>query len=192
MTGAALYFPNTFSLIMYGFFPQFPTIPEREKRDSCKGNYSRMLQQGQLFIKGERTVCVKGVLKFIYDRFSPQYLVADRYKRSELLDQLDACNLNPTVVWRGQGYRDGGQDVRLFRRAALEGRVKTKNLFGSSWQMATVRTSSDPSGNEKIDRMKRKQNAKDDLIVSAVLSVAQGERLRPSLRNKRPLRVAIV
>ena len=48
------------------------------------------------------------------------------------------------------GYRDGGEDVREFRRAMLEGRVTPEPSLLLRGAMAEARTISDPAGNAKL------------------------------------------
>jgi len=39
---------------------------------------------------------------------------------------LDRADVKVPVVWRGQAFRDGGEDCERFRRAAFDGRVKSR------------------------------------------------------------------
>ena len=50
----------------------------------------------------------------------------DRYKQSELAEALDRANIRAPLVWRGQGFRDGGEDCERFRRAVYDGKVRVK------------------------------------------------------------------
>ena len=99
---------------------------------------------------------------------------------ADLVDALRAagvkgCPLEP----RGQGYKDGGEDVRAFRLAAIEGRVTPiRSLFLTS-AMAAARTLSDPSGNTKLSKATeggRRLRARDDAAAAAILAVSLGAR----------------
>ena len=86
-----------------------------------------------------------------------------------------------SLVVRGQGFQDGAEDVRRFRKACLSGRCKpVKSLLVRS-AMAEARTISDPAGNEKLAKSTqggRRLRAKDDIVSAGILAVAEGERQR--------------
>ena len=90
---------------------------------------------------------------------------------------------------RGQGYRDGGEDVRAFRRAAMDGRVTpVKSLLLRS-SMAEARTISDPSGNAKLAKGGeggRRERARDDAVAAAILAVSVGQRGRAKTNGAGP------
>ncbi len=69
---------------------------------------------------------LKGLLAEALDRFGrPSRIVADRWREAELRDALDAAGVPPAALEiRGQGFKDGAEDVRGFRRAVLERRVR--------------------------------------------------------------------
>lgn len=50
----------------------------------------------------------------------------DRYRREELLNALSRANLPWSPVFRGQGPRDGDQDVRATRNLFLSGSLHLK------------------------------------------------------------------
>ena len=85
------------------------------------------------------------------------------------------------LVERGMGYKDGGEDVRAFRRTALDGNVTpVKSLLLRS-SMAEARTISDPSGNSKLAKGGeggRRERARDDAVAAAILAVSIGQRGR--------------
>ena len=98
---------------------------------------------------------------------------------------------NIPIIFRGMGWKDGAEDVRSFRRAALEGRLAFPpcTLIRSSF--AEARTLSDPAGNEKLAKRSeagRRRNAKDDAVAACILAVAFGYR---DSQNKQTLRIAI-
>ena len=54
------------------------------------------------------------------------------------------------LLVRGQGYRDDGEDVRLFRKAVFDGKVApTKSLLLRA-TLLEARTVGDPAGNHKL------------------------------------------
>ena len=80
---------------------------------------------------------------------------------------------------RGQGYRDGAEDVRQFRRACAEGKVSPSPSLLLRSAMSEARTISDPAGNAKLCKGTeggRRMRAKDDAAAAAILAVAAGVR----------------
>ena len=52
-------------------------------------------------------------------------LIADRYREKDLRAALDAAKFPQAILTtRGQGFKDGSEDVRLFRRAVLDDKVR--------------------------------------------------------------------
>ena len=97
----------------------------------------------------------------------------------ELSDAMpDAAILAP-VVPCGQGYKDSSEDIRLFKTALLEGRVKPcRSLLRSA--IAETRLIQDPAGNQKTAKSgegTRRRNGRDDPAVAAVQAVALAERI---------------
>ena len=82
------------------------------------------------------------------------------------------------LVVRGQGYRDGGEDVRLFRMAVLAGKVApTRSLLLRA--ALEARTVDDPAGNHKLAKSTqggRRAHARDDAAAASIIAVAEGMR----------------
>ena len=79
----------------------------------------------------------------------------------------------PTPRYRGQGWRDGAEDVRAFQRAAVSGRIAAVPSRLLRWSIAEARTIYDPAGNPKLDR--RRARSRIDAAQAAVLAVSAGE-----------------
>ena len=97
----------------------------------------------------------------------------------------DAAILTP-VVPRGQGYKDSSEDVRRFKTALLEGRVKPCRSLMLRSAIAETRLVQDPAGNQKIAKSgegTRRRNGRDDPAVAAVQAVALAERVAPNPRT---------
>ena len=56
----------------------------------------------------------------------PVAIVCDRWRDAELRQELDHAHFpsGAALVSRGQGFKDGGEDVRDFRKAVLDGHVR--------------------------------------------------------------------
>lgn len=80
---------------------------------------------------------------------------------------------------RGQGFRDGGEDVRRFRRAVLSGHVRPERSLLLTAALAEARVVGNPAGNWKLSKSAeggRRQKARDDAAAAAILAVSEGAR----------------
>ena len=192
MSAVAAYFPSG-RLEVVAAFPKLPTLAARGLSDGVGGQYVRMFERGELITVGRRVADVRGLLSEALGRFGqPVAMVADRWREAELRDALEAIRFPQAVlVTRGQGYRDGGEDVRAFRRAFLEGRVAPAPSLLMRAAMSEARTVADAAGNEKLSKATeggRRRRARDDAAAAAILAVAAGYRQwskRPSRRGRR-------
>ena len=158
-----------------------PPLAERERSDSVMGRYTAMLRAGELVQIGGRIVSVGPFLEEAVRRFGrPDALAADRWRAGELEDGVKSAGLAlPTPTWRGQGWRDGAQDVRLFRAAVLEGKVAAPVSLAIRAALSEARTVSDVAANEKLAKLGeggRRSRGRDDLAAAAILAVAEGTR----------------
>ena len=107
-------------------------------------------------------------------------IAADRWREAELRDALDKAGVPPAALEiRGQGFKDGGEDVRGFRRAILEGRVTPTATKLLRYAMGEARVLMDPAGNAKLAKRAeggRRSTARDDAAAAAILAVAAGVR----------------
>ena len=95
----------------------------------------------------------------------------------EALDKagFPVCDL----VIRGQGFKDGGEDLDAFRRACLNGKVTPEVSLLLRSAMREARSISDPAGNAKLCKATengRRLRARDDAVAAAILAVAEGSR----------------
>ena len=188
----AAYWPETGGLAVVAAFPEIPSLEKRGHADSVAGLYRLCFRAGDLITVGQRTADVSALVRVALERFGrPAVVASDRWRAAELADALDAARVPPGVMsLRGMGYRDGGEDCRLFVRACAEGRViPAKSLLLRS-AMGAARTVSDAAGNIKLTKVR--QRARDDAAVAAVLAVAAGVRGSPARQNRRRRRSAVV
>ena len=90
------------------------------------------------------------------------------------------------------GFKDGAEDVRLFRRAFADGEVSPAESLLLRHSMREARTVGDAAGNWKLGKAKeggRRANARDDAAAALVLAVAEGARLRRQQPKRRPFRL---
>ena len=181
MSAIAAYWPATGRLETVAAFPLEPPLAERGLRDGVGGLYVETLARGELIQTGQRAVDLDGLLIEALTRFGrPTVIAADRWREAELRDALDKASVPPAALEiRGQGFKDGAEDVRGFRRAVLEGKVTPKPTKLLRYAMGEARVLMDPAGNAKLAKRAeggRRSTARDDAAAAAILAVAAGVR----------------
>ena len=154
MSAAAGYWPATGRLEALAAFPESPGLAERGLKDAVGDLYQRMHRRGELILAGEFTSDVAGLLREVLGRWGrPAAVVADRWREGELREALAAANVPLAALeLRGQGFKDGAEDVRAFRRAVLDGRVCPVESLLMRSAMAEARVVTDPAGNQKLSK----------------------------------------
>ena len=199
MSGAAAYWPETGRLDALACFPENPSLQERGLSDGVGNLYVRMEQRGELIQAGGRVSDIGALLSECLERWgTPGVIVCDRWRDAELKDALDAIGFPMTAFEeRGQGYKDGGEDVRMFRKAVEAGHVRPERSLLLRAAMGEARVTGDPSGNWKLAKSTqngRRRAARDDAAAASILAVAAGERRtrRTGQTKKRGIRSAVV
>ena len=188
----AAYWPETGALAVVAAFPTVPSLEKRGHRDGVAGLYRQCFREGSLITVGRRTADVAGLVREALARFGrPAVVASDRWRRAELADALEAARVPPGILeLRGMGYKDGGEDCRLFVRACAEGRVTPARSLLLRSALSVARTVSDAAGNRKISKTRRR--ARDDAAVAVVLAVAAGVRRYKAGPKRRRRRVLVV
>ena len=93
------------------------------------------------------------------------------------------------LISRGQGFKDGAEDVRDFRRACLDGRVTAAPSLLLRYAISEARVVMDPSANAKLAKSSeggRRARARDDAAAAAIMAVAAGSRkaAKPARRRR--------
>ncbi|MCY3608986.1 MAG: terminase large subunit [Acidimicrobiaceae bacterium] len=179
----AAYWPDTGLLRCLAAFPAEPDLRQRGIRDAVDSLYLDCARRGELIVLGSRTVPVGQLIAEARERFGrPVMVAADRWREAELRDALDEARLRVPFMARGQGYRDGGEDVREFRRGCLDGSVTPEPSLLLRAAMAEARVLTDPAGNSKLAKATeggRRRNARDDAAAAAIIAVSLGRRHPP-------------
>ena len=180
-SGAAAYWPGPGRLECFGVFPESPPLYERGAADGVGRLYQDCYRRDELIQSGERVSSVEGLLEEVLERWGrPALVVSDRWRYDELCQNLNKIGFPLTnVETRGQGFKDGGEDVRSFRAACLGGKVTPFPSLLMRHAMSVVRVLGDPAGNWKIGKKSeggRKQTARDDAVAAAVIAVSAGVR----------------
>ncbi len=197
MSAAAAYWPDTKALECVACFPELPDLRERGLSDGVGGLYRRMAERGELIIAGRRVSDIRSLLHEVRERWGfPDLIVCDRWREAELRDSLEKAGFPLTAVEvRGQGFKDGGEDVRLFREACLADAVRPSRSLLMTAAMSEARVVMDAAGNAKLSKSTqggRRKRARDDAAAAAILAVAAGYRRAKKTQAPRRLRSAIV
>ena len=178
-------------------FPELPDLRARGLADGVGGAYLRMAERGELLIAGRRVSDIGALLAEALARWGrPAAVVVDRWREAELREHLEALRFPvAALVVRGQGFRDGADDVRCFRRAVLGDMVRPSESLLLTAALAEARVVTDPAGNSKLSKGSqggRRQRARDDAAAAAILAVAAGWReWHAAPRPRRPRRSAL-
>ena len=167
------------ALAMFG---SEPSIDVRGVRDAAGSLYDGAVLSGDLIISGKRIPNIQQLFEEAEHRFGgrPDKIIVDRWRLAELKDALDDPSWQrvPLVV-RGQGFRDGSEDVRAWRRACVGRKVNpVQPSMLLTAALAEATTISDPAGNEKLAKDSEgggRKNSRDDLAAAAILAVAHSD-----------------
>ena len=195
MSAASAYF-RTGELDSCAVFPENPSLAERGLGDGVGRLYVDMAARGELVQAGSRVSDLGELLRMVLRRWGrPVSIACDRWRMAELKQHLEAVGFPvASLVERGQGFKDGGQDVRDFRSAVLSGEVRPASNLLLTAAMAEARTTGDPAGNWKLAKRTqagRRAMAKDDAAAAAIMAVGVGRR-RWSRVERRPMQWAVV
>ena len=180
MSAAAAYWPHGGRLDALACFPRIPAVAERGLSDGVGNLYAQMVTRGELMLAGERVSDIGALLTETVHRWGvPAVILCDRWRESELREKLAAVGLTVPVKTRGMGYRDGGEDVRMFRAAVLKGEVHPVRSLLMRHAVGGARVTVDPAGNAKLAKNAhggRRHRMRDDAAAAAILAVAEGAR----------------
>ena len=180
-SACAAYWPVTGRLEGFVSCGRDPALSQRALADGVSGVYEQMLAKGELVLIGGRVVPVGPFLAEAVRRFGrPLAIAADRWRAGELEDGVTESGLRlPEPTWRGQGWRDGSIDIRLFRAAVLESKVHPPVSLAMRAALSEAKTISDSASNEKLAKAgegQHRRRGRDDLAAAIVLAVAEGQR----------------
>ena len=169
MSAVAACWPETGRLECVAAFPSEPGLAERGLADGVGRLYLNMADAGDLVTLGGRMVPIDALLHLAIHRFGmPLAVVCDRWREAELIDALTSLAAHVPIETRGQGFKDGGEDVRHFQRAILTRQVQPVTSLLLRSAMGEAVTVADPAGNRKI--VKRRDRSRDDAAVAACLA----------------------
>ena len=198
MSAAAAVFESG-HLESFAVFPELPTLAERGRVDGVGAAYVRMAGRGELIQAGRRVSDIPALLAEALHRWGrPAVICCDRWREQELRQHLERVGFPLSdLVIRGQGFRDGGQDVRDFRRAIVGGHVRPAESLLLRAAMGEARVVGDAAANWKLAKSGeggRRQRARDDAAAASIIGTAEAFRRWWSgpVRARRRRRVLVV
>ena len=163
-----------------------PSLADREKQDQVTpGTYSRLVDEGRLYVDEGRRVPRPGLLMSVVREWSPLSITCDRFQLDDLKDTNPPCQVLPRVT----RWSESTADIWAFREMAVDGDLNiglsSRALLQHSLSVTVLKT--DESGNCRIVKASKNTNRDD---ISAALVLASGARKR--MPKARRLRTAIV
>lgn len=189
MTASAFFWPATGRLEVLGWFPSHPSLADRGERDHVGSRYMDMQREGSLRTLGHKTVPLDHWMAETMEHVGEcdvECILADRFKRAELSEAMQAQGINCRVSWRGQGWRDGSEDARRFQRMVYGHKIKVAVSLLMRSALSDCVTVHDEAGNIKLS--KARSTSRIDPVSAAVQAVSEGSRLaaRPT-SHREPL-----
>jgi phage terminase large subunit-like protein len=184
MSASVSFWPSSGRLEAFGAFPSEPSLLDRGQADAVSGRYVEMRERGELITLGGKVVPASGLMAEAMRRVAGETVtvVCDRYRQAEMQEACAAASVRAAVVWRGQGYKDGGEDVERFRQAVFDGRVRSAPSLLMRSAMADAVCLKDPAANWKL--AKGRSHGRIDAAAAAVLAVAEGARMQARPRSR--------
>ncbi len=179
MSAAAFYWFETGRLETFGTFPGEPGLIDRGQADGVGDRYEHMRARGELVTLGAKTVPTSEWIAATWRQIDGEpvaTVVADRFKQAEMGEALNRAGVAAPVVWRGMGWRDGGEDIERFRRAAFDGKIITAESLLMRSAIADCTCLRDPANNLKL--AKARSTGRIDAAAAAVLAIAEGARIK--------------
>ena len=175
------FWPETGRLQVVAAFPSEPSLAIRGASDGVSNLYVLAASRGELWQFGGMSVDYKAlVTKALEVLGQPAAVACDRWRLADLVDALKGAGVkNCGVEARGQGYKDGGEDVRAFRHACGDKAVTPLTSLFLTSAMSCARTLTDAAGNVKLSKGVeggRRLRARDDAAAASILAVALGSR----------------
>ena len=196
MSAAAAYFLEGGGLDAFAVFPEYPDLLERGRQDGVDRLYVECFDRGELLTEGARISHVGALLAEVRQRWGdPAAIVCDRWREAELRQALEAVSFpSCALIVRGMGYMDGGADVREFRKACIDERVRPRRSLLMRAAMSGARVTTDPAGNAKLAKggQGRRTRCRDDAAAAAILAVAEGRRRAAQAESRPAFQYAIV
>ena len=163
-----------------------PSLADRETQDRVSsGCYSRLEDEGRLFVDVGRRIPRPGLLMSAVREWSPLSITCDRFQLDDLKDTNPPCPIVPRVT----RWSESTADIWAFREMAMDGDLNiglsSRSLLQHSISVTVIKN--DEGGNCRIVKASKNRNRDD---VAAALTLAAGARKRMPVPRR--LRSAVV
>ena len=185
MTAAAAFDWRSGHLDSFAVFPHYPNLINRGFADGVDSLYVQCHKRGDIIQAGQYVSDPVGLLREAKERWGlPRKIVCDAWRVADLRQALEEIGY-PTeidLITRRMGFQDGGEDVRGFVNAILDGHCKARRSLLLRSAIAGARVVSDSAGNTKLAKggEGRRARTRDDAVAAAILAVAEGMRTKRS------------
>ena len=106
LTALVAFWPSTGRLEAWAACGDNPTLEERGRADGVGRRYERMQERGELILYPGRVTPAAAFLNDMAARLEGWHVVAagaDRFRKAEVLDALDAAGVDWPIYWRAKG-----------------------------------------------------------------------------------------
>ena len=149
-----------------------------------------MQRRGELRVYPGRVLLVSAFLGDVAVALAGERVIAagaDRYRRAEAIQALEAAKVSWPMTWRGMGAHamaDGSHDVRSAQRLIMSGKLKTRESLVMRKAIADSSIRYDQSGNPALmkSREKGRIDALSALVIASGLAEIHGARPRQRWR----------
>ena len=196
MSSCVAYWPKSGRLSALALVGAEPDLLARGKNDNVGPLYQKMYNRGELYTNPGRVSDLSYMFSLVYENFgNPVSISADRWRMGEVLQALEGGILAPCAIrWRGQGYKDGSQDLNAFLTACLTDKVKPEQSLLMRSGFSVARMIQDVAGNRKLakggETPGRPNNKRDDVVAAAILAVSAGA--NQPVEDDRPIGVVTI
>lgn len=162
---------NGARLVVGSELPKGKTWNEAVIKDLTGGENirARFMRQDTFEFTPQLTLMIAG-------NTQPSFRGVDEAIRARVVLVPFTVTIRAHVIFRGQGFRDGGQDVEGFRKAVFDGEVRTTPSLLLRSAAADAVVTIDDANNSKLT--KARSLGRIDAISASVLAVAEGARRR--------------
>ena len=172
MTAAAAWFPETSRLELYAAFPSRPDLSERGTADGVGRIYQEAFERGELQVFDGRITPAGDFVRHVAASLAGCEIAgaaSDQYRRSEVMQVIEADDLEWIWDWRRMGAGPtGSADVRAFQRSVFSHEIKTAPslLMGLALKSTILRR--DSNGNPALFRG---NTGRIDVLSACVLAI---------------------
>ena len=183
MTAATIAYETSGTLKFLGAFPSGElSLSERGKRDNVSDLWVRCQTEGTLIETDGMVSDIPQFLHALLEVIGPHPIASiscDRYRQSELQNALAQAKLGWKPVFRGQGPRDGDNDIRATRRLFKAGAVQMRRTLILEAALAESDVKRATTGASQLD--KSHWTARIDIATSLILACSALLRARETV-----------